>query len=44
MTSEGTHIKGADEIYAGKAKADTLGVKAKSKNTLVIEMTKNRKG
>ena len=40
MTSEGIHIKGADEIYAGKAKADTLGVQEKNKHTLVIEMTK----
>ena len=40
MTSEGIHIKGADEIYARKAKADTLGVKAKNKQTLVIFMTK----
>ena len=40
MTSEGIHIKGADEIYAGKANADTLGVQEKNKHTLVIEMTK----
>lgn len=37
MTSEGIHIKGADEIYAGKANADTLGVQEKNKHKLVID-------
>lgn len=39
MTSEGIHIKGADEIYNKGADANILGVSAKNNQTLIVEMT-----